>query len=129
MKFKLSFSSQIKLMNLIMEVIEGFIKSYGIDTEKNWKVFLALREILTNSIIHGNREDPDKMVHIEAEINEAITFTVKDQGEKFDFYSYKEIPKNLLAQRGRGIYLAHQIMDEIIYEFNNGNIITMKKRL
>ncbi len=127
--FRFAFSSEIKLMHLIIETIEQILQRLGIDTEKNWKVILALREIVTNSVIHGNKSDPLKKVEVTVTIGDKIEFIVKDQGESFDFEALRSIPHDPLSTNGRGLYLAHQIMDELIYEFKDGNIIKMRKRI
>lgn len=116
-------------MHLVIETIENILQKLGLDTEKNWKILLALREIVTNSVIHGNKKDPAKKVEITVSFGDEIEFIIKDQGQSFNFKSKSLIPHDPLATNGRGIYIAHQIMDEVIYEFHNGNVIKMKKRL
>lgn len=127
--FKFVFSSDINLMHLVIETIENILQELGLDTERNWKILLALREIVTNSVIHGNKRDPAKKVEVTVNFGDEIEFIVKDQGRAFDFKSLSSIPHDPLAPNGRGLYLAHQIMDEVIYEFHKGNVIKMKKRL
>ncbi len=124
-----AFSSRIKLMNIVLDTIEILLEKMGLDTEKHWKILLALREIVTNSVIHGNKERPEKMVKISIEYGEFINFTVKDEGQPFDFKAEEKIPKNILSTEGRGIFLATHIMDSVKYKFQNGNIIEMIKRL
>ena len=77
------------------------------------KIGIAVREIVNNSIIHGNRLDGQKKVVVKiARTTEQITITVWDQGKGFDLdlLPNPRSPKALLRGSGRGIYRA--FMDE-----------------
>ena len=79
------------------------------------KIGLAVREIVNNAIIHGNRLDRQKKVIVRiARTTSQITITVWDQGKGFDMDSlpHPHSPEALLAGSGRGIYLARAFMDE-----------------
>ncbi len=133
MKLKFEFSSSVEIMNIIFDCIEGFLKASGLDPEKLWKETLALREVVTNAIIHGNLQNPDKMVTVEVEGREdTLIFRVKDQGQGFDFNSFGKEPSSMeeiLAQRGRGLFIAKSVMDRVEYKFEDGSLIIMEKRL
>jgi anti-sigma regulatory factor (Ser/Thr protein kinase) len=49
-------------------------------------VELALREALNNAVVHGNRLDAHKLVHVRCrcKVGEGISLTVSDQGQGFD---------------------------------------------
>ena len=48
-------------------------------------VEIALREALANAIIHGNREDPRKHVHVNCRREpDEVSIAVKDEGKGFD---------------------------------------------
>ncbi len=127
---EVSFSSSIRLMNVVLETLEQMLSAMGMDTEKHWKVLLALREIVSNGVVHGNREDPSKMITVRIYYGEKIRFEVKDQGKKFDFAGIlMKGQQDVLRERGRGLSLVKQIMDVVIYEFKNGNLIIMEKVL
>ncbi len=127
---EVSFSSSIKLMNIVLDTLEQMLSLMGLDTEKHWKVLLALREIVSNGVVHGNKEDPSKEVTIRVYYGEKIRFEVKDQGGRFDFEGIlKRGEEDILRERGRGLSLVKKIMDVVSYEFNNGNLIIMEKVL
>ena len=79
------------------------------------KIGIAVREVVNNAIIHGNRLDWQKKVVVRiARTTEQITITVWDQGKGFDLDLLPDprSPEALLRGSGRGIYLARAFMDE-----------------
>jgi serine/threonine-protein kinase RsbW len=82
-------------------------------------VELALQEALCNAVVHGNRMDRDKVVHIRChcEFGKGTSFVVSDQGQGFD---PKAVPdpstiEKLKAEHGRGIHLMKLAMDEVSF--------------
>src|SRR5260370_12107998 len=78
----------------------------------------ALAEAFVNAVKHGNRNNPEKLLRVTAELSahEAI-FTVEDEGDGFDV---REIPDptdaaNLFKSSGRGVLLIYNILDEVEY--------------
>ena len=127
---EVSFSSSIKIMNIVLEALEEMLAGMGMDVEKHWKVFLALREVVSNGIVHGNRKDPKKEVRIRVFYGKKIRFEVKDQGEAFDFEGIlKRGEQDIMRERGRGLCIVKQVMDVVRYEFQNGNLVIMEKVL
>src|SRR5216684_3171043 len=83
-------------------------------------VELALREALSNAMLHGNRLDTGKLVHIRCccECGHGVFILVRDQGHGFD---PSNVPnplavENLGAEHGRGIHLMKLAMDEVSFE-------------
>src|SRR5690625_7003321 len=73
------------------------------------KLMLLLSEAVTNAIIHGNKQIPNKKVEVFIEITpQAITSTVSDEGDGFKPEEVTHDPlddENLLNVGGRGIFL------------------------
>ena len=95
-------------------------------------VELALREALSNAMIHGNRVDPSKLVHVccRCECGRGLSVVVRDQGPGFD---PNKVPdplaiENLGAEHGRGIHLMKLAMDEVSFE-RGGTEVHMWKKL
>jgi serine/threonine-protein kinase RsbW len=93
-------------------------------------VELALREALTNAMLHGNRLDASKLVHIRCccECGHGVIIVVRDQGHGFD---PSNVPnplavENLGAEHGRGIHLMKLAMDEVSFE-RQGTEVRMRK--
>jgi anti-sigma regulatory factor (Ser/Thr protein kinase) len=67
------------LVERLMRLIEG---SHCITGEEP-AVELALREALNNAVVHGNRLDAHKLVHVRCrcKVGEGISLIVSDQGQ------------------------------------------------
>jgi|HubBroStandDraft_6_1064221.scaffolds.fasta_scaffold87371_2 anti-sigma regulatory factor (Ser/Thr protein kinase) len=93
---------------------------------------LVVAEALANAIIHGNRCDPEKAVHVVVAVNEHgdLLVSVKDTGSGFDPNRLRDptAPENLLAPHGRGIFLIRQLMDEVHFKFDHGTEVRMRLR-
>ena len=91
---------------------------------------LALREALSNAVLHGDRLDPCRLVqvHCRCELSRGVSMVVTDQGSGFD---PNKIPDpsavgNLDANHGRGIFLMRWLMDEVSFECG-GTEVHMRK--
>jgi serine/threonine-protein kinase RsbW len=83
-------------------------------------VELALREAVSNAVIHGNQMDARKRVYVRCrcEPEEGVSFVVRDQGRGFD---PRENPDatcgdGIMSEHGRGILLMKFYMDEVSFE-------------
>jgi serine/threonine-protein kinase RsbW len=130
LKIEAWMPSEIKaispLVDRLMRLIEGSQCVAGNETA----VELALREALSNAVVHGNRMDAHKLVQIrcECELGKRVTIIVRDHGEGFD---RKAVPNPLAVERleaehGRGIHLMKLAMDEVWFE-RGGTEVHMRK--
>ena len=114
------------LVQRLMRLIEG---SHCVAGEEP-AVELALLEALNNAVIHGNRMDGHKLVHVRCRCDSGrgITLVVKDQGQGFDPNTVPNplSPENLSADHGRGIWLMKCLMDEVSFE-RGGTEVRMRK--
>lgn len=81
------------------------------------QVGLAVRELVANAILHGNRCDMSKKVQLTAELTDTgLMVCIKDEGEGFDPDSLPDplVPDNLLNETGRGFFLVKTCMDDVI---------------
>lgn len=119
------------LIGHIGENIALTLKHYGGDREKlAYELNLVLTEAMANAILHANEGDPDKEVHVEIGIvDRRLTIRVYDHGQGFDIRQFAE-PGHPLEEHGRGIYLIHSIMDDVVYHPSpNGHVLEMSKLL
>jgi serine/threonine-protein kinase RsbW len=103
------------LVDRLMRLIEG---SHCITGEEH-AVQLALREALNNAVVHGNRLDARKLVHVRCRcrVGNGIYLIVSDQGQGFDVRTVPDsvFVQNLAAEHERGIQLMKSAMDEVSF--------------
>jgi serine/threonine-protein kinase RsbW len=94
-------------------------------------VELALREALTNAVLHGNQLDPQKVVRMECRCQQGtgVSFVVSDDGRGFNM---NDLPNPLTVEKleeqgGRGIHLMKLAMDEVFFR-RGGAEVHMWKR-
>ena len=97
------------------------------------RIGLAVHEIITNAIVHGNRSDIQKKVVLTiSRTKHELRIVICDQGDGFDPDRLPDplSPQSLLEGSGRGIYLARAFMDEFRVDRNaGGTTVTMVKYL
>jgi serine/threonine-protein kinase RsbW len=78
---------------------------------------VALTEALSNAILRGNHEDPDKRVRVRADVDESrLVLEIADEGVRFDIDANTRDatdPENLLREDGRGLFLMRALMDHV----------------
>ena len=119
-------ASIVAITNAISELLVRF----NVPEEKQLEVGLAVQEALTNAVVHGCNNDPSKEIQcrLQRDLQGRIAIIVTDPGPGF---SPERLPdpkqgENVYADHGRGVYLIHQLMDEVHFE-NGGNEIRMWK--
>jgi len=125
--------SNVKAINPAIQKLMRILRKTCCAAEHEFAVETALREALANAIVRGNRMDPAKKVQLccGCDASGAVVIIVKDEGEGFD---PRGVPSPLSgesveADHGRGIFLIHQLMDDVCFEGNGREIRMQKKRL
>jgi serine/threonine-protein kinase RsbW len=91
----------------------------NVDETRYHDLLVSMTEAVNNAIIHGNKRDPDKKVHVNCELfPDKIVLRIKDEGNGFDMSSIPNPlePENLMKASGRGILVIRTLMDST--EFN-----------
>ncbi len=92
-------------------------------------VALVVQEAMANAVVHGCGADPSKQVQCElgCDPHLGLLVVVRDPGPGFDYAALAPVGgDNGLADHGRGIYLIHQLMDDVRFA-RNGAEIQMRK--
>jgi serine/threonine-protein kinase RsbW len=114
------------LTDRLMRLIEGSRCVAGDERA----VELALREALSNAVIHGNGMDAHKLVRIRCrcELGKGVSIIVTDSGQGFDPNAVPDLlaVERLGADHGRGIHLMKLAMDEVSFE-RGGTEVHMRK--
>ena len=124
--------SEISAISPLVERLMRLIERSHCITGEEPAIELALREALSNAVVHGNRLDARKLVHVRCrcKVGEGISLIVSDQGQGFDARTIPDplAVENLEAEHGRGIHLMKLAMDQVSFE-QQGTEVHMCKRL
>lgn len=95
----------------------------GFDEDEQHRIGMAVRECMVNAVVHGNRYNRNKKVHVAVNIEKSavksgetsLIIQITDEGEGFEM---KEVPDplhdtNLLRHSGRGLFLMGAFMDDL----------------
>jgi len=116
MKQKIVIQSDIDNIHTAYEWLELLLKEENISQKLSQTVLLIAQEIITNSILHGNQNSPNKSVTIEANIGiKDIVIDIKDEGDGIKRLPTKKeaTELNYLEEGGRGLKLAVLMCDGI----------------
>ena len=94
-------------------------------------IHLAAEEAIVNAIVHGNKLDPTKKVHVECEISTAVVrISISDEGAGFDPASVPDctVDERLEAPGGRGVMLMKSFMTSIEYNATGNAVVLLKRR-
>jgi serine/threonine-protein kinase RsbW len=112
--------SEIDLISPFTDWLMNLIAESSCVRGKEQFVELALREAINNAMLHGNRMDARKLVHVRCccEITKGVFIVVRDQGHGFDpnAVSNPLAAENLRAEHGRGIHLMKWATDEVSFK-------------
>jgi serine/threonine-protein kinase RsbW len=117
--FNIKIPSLTENVRVVESYIENAKETYGISENIFANVLVAVTELVNNAIVHGNKNDKDKVVELSLELIEEtkLRFVVKDQGKGFDpeLLPDPTAPENLYNPGGRGIYIIKNLADEIYF--------------
>jgi len=125
--------SRVEEIGPCVDAIVDLGKSSGCVSDDNQNdLEVSLFESLANAVLHGNRQDPAKQVHVDYHFHpgKEISFVIKDEGPGFDPTQVADptAGENIEAEHGRGILLMKTFMDEVRYE-NGGKEVHLRKKL
>lgn len=123
--------SSLSAGRAVQKQILDDVRRNGVEGNAFFAINLALEEALTNAIRHGNRLDPGKRVHIEAEVTpQRVEILIEDEGPGFDRANIPDptASENLEKCSGRGILLIEAYMSSVSWE-RGGRRLRMVKEI
>ena len=125
-------SNRPNLLQEIESMAEQSAQLAGLSEEERDSLAIAVTEVGNNAIIHGNKRDPNKQVHLSIAVREGeVRVVIRDEGVGFnpEALSNPLDPENLLRESGRGVFIVRSLMDEVLYDFSRGGTeVTIVKR-
>lgn len=125
-----SLPSRVEAISPFADGLMQYILQFREPDGSEVDIEIALRETLTNAVVHGNQADPGKRVGVVWRVTPdgEIWIIVCDQGTGFDTEAVPDptAPENQLATHGRGIYLMHALMDDVWFD-EGGTVVYLHK--
>ena len=117
---ELVIKSDLTELHKLEAFVEQISDIYNVNSTYYSNILVALNEAVTNSIVHGNKENKDADVSILFESkNQGLFFSITDEGNGFDFKNYPDptdISISDYEDIGRGLYLMKSLTDVIEYD-------------
>ena len=113
---ELSLHSRIDTVATAAAAVAEFVGRSGFSDDAAFGIDMAVREAVTNAVLHGNRQDEDKTVDIILKSSpDAVEISVHDQGPGFNPEAVPDptAQENILKASGRGIFFMRNFMDDV----------------
>lgn len=110
-----SLESALESVDGAEETVLREARQLGFDEDDLHKIGISLRECMVNAVVHGNRYNRRKKVHLKViRTPDCLTIVVGDEGDGFDPAALPDplAGENLLRGSGRGVMLMQAFMDE-----------------
>jgi len=107
--------STLDSVDVAEEAVLRVAGEIGFPEDDLHQIGMAVRESMVNAVVHGNRYNARKKVHLSVSRSpERLTIVIGDEGEGFDMNSLPDplAEENLLKQSGRGLLLIQAFVDE-----------------
>lgn len=114
-KEQLTLESTLQSVDEAENMVVRAAGQAGLNEDDAHQVGMAVREVMVNAVVHGNRYNKKKRVHLGIDSSPtALTVSIGDEGAGFDFDALPDplSPENLLRQSGRGLLLVRAFMDD-----------------
>ena len=130
---ELNLPSRVESIEEAAAAVADVARRAGFDEEARFGLDMAVREAVTNAVLHGNKRDEAKSVELGVTASETeLAVSVRDRGEGFDPGSVADptAEENLLKTSGRGILFMRTFMDEVTWERHpgGGTVVRMTKK-
>jgi serine/threonine-protein kinase RsbW len=131
---ELRFASRIEAVAEAAAAVSEFLNRVGISEDVAFGIDMAVREAVTNAVLHGNKLDSAKIAEVDLKKSpEGLEINVRDQGRGFNPNEVADPTRdeNILKTSGRGIFFMRNFMDEVDWTANpgGGTTVRMLKKL
>src|SRR3954468_13079163 len=119
----LKINSNTQSLRLVERLIEDVCEVYEVSEDCYGNMLIAVTEAVNNAILHGNKNNPEKVVRIGFESEDhtnRLVFSIADEGQGFDHSKLPDPtdPSNIDKLSGRGVFLMTNLCDSIRFEQN-----------
>lgn len=110
-----TFDSTLESVDTAEAIVLQAARDLGFDEDDEHKIGISVRECMVNAVVHGNRYNSRKKVHLVLALSPGVLeIRIADEGDHFDVSQLPDplADENLLRHSGRGILLMQAFMDE-----------------
>jgi serine/threonine-protein kinase RsbW len=107
--------STLDSVDVAEEAVLKEAQEIGFDEDDLHKIGMSVRECMVNAVVHGNRYNARKKVHVMIQrTSDRLAVVIQDEGDGFDMATLPDplANENLLRHSGRGLLLIQAFMDE-----------------
>ncbi len=122
---EINIPSTINHLGKVENFVEEICDAYYITNSYFGNILLSVEEAAKNAIIHGNKQDKQKIVRISFQrILNGLSFTITDQGAGFNYWA---VPNPIeqeadFRNTGTGIFLIRALADKVSYNLKGNQI-------
>lgn len=123
--YTLQLPSKTESLTLVENLVEEIADKHKISEETFANMMVCLNEAVINAIVHGNKQNPEKKVYVNADIErKKIIWTIADEGDGFDYNNLADptAPENLEKLTGRGVFILKQLSDQFIFNAKGNEV-------
>ena len=116
---------------LVMDDLLEQLGLHGWEPSDIFGIHLAVEEAIVNAIVHGNKLDPAKTVHVSCSVSPDLArIEITDAGAGFDPASVPDCTREerLEVPSGRGVMLMRSFMTRIEYNARGNSVLLEKRR-
>jgi serine/threonine-protein kinase RsbW len=123
-----AFPSSLQSIDTLELLLDEIKEQFALSEHVYSSIWVSLNEAITNAILHGNKQDMTKKVHLSVELkwDNFICFTIRDEGDGFDYESIPDptSPELIDQPNGRGIFLMKKLADLALFS-NSGTTVDL----
>ncbi|MBS7565787.1 ATP-binding protein [Mucilaginibacter sp. Bleaf8] len=123
--FTLQLPSKQESIVLLENLIEDIAAKYQVSDDTFANMMTCLNEVVINAIVHGNKNNPDKTVIVNADVDpKRAIWTITDEGEGFDYNALPDptAEENLEKLTGRGVFIVKHLADQCIFNAKGNEV-------
>ena len=129
MRKEFQIPSDLSRVRVASDGVMRFLRPLDLNEAVVFDVRLCLEEALVNAMKYGNNLQKHLAVELTVEYDKhSILIEVKDHGHGFDLKGIADCTHedNLLKNHGRGVFLIHQLMDDVRYNKKGNGLLMVK---
>ena len=133
-KFSVTLDAKLENQEIVIQFIDNLLENSGCIIKAKLQIDVAIDELFSNVAYYAYAPDTGK-VTVDYEFDGAMaTIRFTDSGVPYNPMEKPDPDVTLPAEErgigGLGIFLVKKSMDEMFYEFKDGqNILTIRKRI